>query len=74
MFLIIMYMLIMLTLPLLLSLRFVAELPPWKPFNASLDDSQIRAISLALSAKDIALVHGPPGKEGDQKAKPDSRT
>ena len=44
------------------AFRFVSELPPWRPFNASLDDSQRRAVGLALSAKDIALVHGPPGE------------
>ncbi|GAX76189.1 hypothetical protein CEUSTIGMA_g3633.t1 [Chlamydomonas eustigma] len=41
--------------------RFVDTPPAWQPFNHSLDDSQRRAISLALSAKDVALVHGPPG-------------
>ena len=42
--------------------RFVDNLPPWQPVNQSLDDSQRRAIALALSAKDIALIHGPPGE------------
>lgn len=28
---------------------------------AGLDSSQVRAVSLALSSQDIALVHGPPG-------------
>ena len=36
--------------------------PQWTPLNHNLDESQKRAISLALSAKDIALIHGPPGE------------
>ena len=31
------------------------------PWGAGLDDSQRRAVSLALAAKDYALIHGPPG-------------
>lgn len=41
--------------------RFVDSLPDWKPFNAGLDDSQQAAVARALAAKDMALVHGPPG-------------
>mmetsp|Transcript_21345 Transcript_21345/g.63970 ORF Transcript_21345/g.63970 Transcript_21345/m.63970 type:complete len:157 (+) Transcript_21345:1219-1689(+) len=41
--------------------RFVQPGPSWTPFNNGLDDSQRAAVSLALAAKDIALVHGPPG-------------
>ncbi|MEW5310653.1 MAG: hypothetical protein WDW38_002430 [Sanguina aurantia] len=41
--------------------RFQASLPAWKPFNAGLDASQLAAVSLALAAQDVALVHGPPG-------------
>jgi len=33
----------------------------WKPYNSNLDDSQIAAVDLALSAVDIALIQGPPG-------------
>lgn len=33
----------------------------WLPANRSLDDTQAGAVSLALSAKDVALIHGPPG-------------
>eukprot|EP00955_Chlamydomonas_euryale_P113300 366209-Chlamydomonas_euryale.AAC.5 len=42
--------------------RFVQPGPSWTPFNNGLDDSQRAAVSLALAAKDIALVHGPPGE------------
>lgn len=41
---------------------FVSPPPQWSPMNLSLDESQKRAISLALSAKDVALIHGPPGE------------
>ena len=34
---------------------------PWKPFNAGLDESQRQAVSHALAAQDVALIHGPPG-------------
>ncbi|MBX9682148.1 MAG: AAA family ATPase [Gemmataceae bacterium] len=33
----------------------------WGPLDASLNASQVEAISLALSAKDVAILHGPPG-------------
>jgi len=33
----------------------------WDAVNAGLDDSQKAAVSLALQAKDVALIHGPPG-------------
>ena len=41
---------------------FVSTPPQWSPININLDDSQKRAISLALAAKDVALIHGPPGE------------
>lgn len=41
--------------------RFVASPVEWKPCNGGLDDSQRAAIGLALGAKDVALIHGPPG-------------
>ncbi|KAG2432839.1 hypothetical protein HXX76_008572 [Chlamydomonas incerta] len=41
--------------------QFAAAAPEWKPLNAGLDESQRQAVTLALSAKDLALVHGPPG-------------
>lgn len=34
---------------------------PWTQINPNLDESQIKAVSLALAAKDVALIHGPPG-------------
>jgi ATP-dependent RNA/DNA helicase IGHMBP2 len=34
---------------------------PWMQINPNLDESQIKAVSLALAAKDVALIHGPPG-------------
>lgn len=33
----------------------------WKPFNKTLDLSQMRAVDKALAAQDVALIHGPPG-------------
>mmetsp|Transcript_18952 Transcript_18952/g.52864 ORF Transcript_18952/g.52864 Transcript_18952/m.52864 type:complete len:800 (-) Transcript_18952:678-3077(-) len=41
--------------------EFVPGNASWQPFNKGLDGSQKRAVSLALRAKDIALIHGPPG-------------
>lgn len=41
--------------------RFVACPPSWQPVNARLDASQRAAVSRALAAKDVALIHGPPG-------------
>lgn len=35
--------------------------PVWKAINTRLDDSQLAAISHALAAQDVALIHGPPG-------------
>src|SRR5581483_3718057 len=31
------------------------------PLNATLDDSQQEAVRFSLSAKDVAVIHGPPG-------------
>eukprot|EP00967_Tisochrysis_lutea_P080888 scaffold111308_cov18-Tisochrysis_lutea.AAC.3 len=45
------------------SPRFAATPPAWTPHNAGLDDSQRAAIGLALGAKDVALIHGPPGNK-----------
>ncbi|KAL6763961.1 P-loop containing nucleoside triphosphate hydrolase protein [Haematococcus lacustris] len=41
--------------------RFVSPAPVWKPVNSGLDCSQQAAVSMALAAKDLALIHGPPG-------------
>jgi hypothetical protein len=41
--------------------RFAAAAPAWKPVNSRLDESQRRAVELALRAQDVALIHGPPG-------------
>lgn len=30
-------------------------------FNPQLDDAQRQAVELALRAKDLAIIHGPPG-------------
>jgi len=30
-------------------------------FNSALNDSQVEAVSFALSAEDVAIIHGPPG-------------
>lgn len=45
----------------MLRIRFASNAPPWKPVNARLDASQRAAVSRALSAKHVALIHGPPG-------------
>ncbi len=34
---------------------------PWQALDASLNESQKQAIDIALSAKDLAIIHGPPG-------------
>jgi ATP-dependent RNA/DNA helicase IGHMBP2 len=34
---------------------------PWEPLDASLNESQKQAIVIALSARDLAIIHGPPG-------------
>jgi ATP-dependent RNA/DNA helicase IGHMBP2 len=34
---------------------------PWQPLDSSLNASQIAAISGALQARDLAIIHGPPG-------------
>jgi hypothetical protein len=41
--------------------KFAAAPPPWKAVNSKLDESQKAAVSLALRAQDVALIHGPPG-------------
>ncbi|PNH09678.1 DNA-binding protein SMUBP-2 [Tetrabaena socialis] len=41
--------------------RFAAAPPEVQAFNRGLDQSQLSAVSLALSSQDVALVHGPPG-------------
>ena len=41
--------------------RFSSSIPKWTPINQSLDQSQEKAVELALSALDIAIIHGPPG-------------
>ncbi|KAK9834338.1 hypothetical protein WJX81_008466 [Elliptochloris bilobata] len=41
--------------------RFQEAPVPWTPRIPRLDHSQRAAVSRALAAKDIALVHGPPG-------------
>ena len=43
--------------------RFAAAEPKWTPVNARLDESQRRAVGLALRAHDFALIHGPPGAD-----------
>ena len=39
----------------------VRSVPPFKPINRDLDRSQRDAVSNALEAEDVALIHGPPG-------------
>ncbi|MBL8626478.1 MAG: AAA family ATPase [Myxococcales bacterium] len=34
---------------------------PWQPFDRALDDAQRAAITAALHADQVALIHGPPG-------------
>jgi hypothetical protein len=38
--------------------RFAAAPPAWRPLNPGLDESQRRAVTLALAAQDVALIHG----------------
>ncbi|CAG9467345.1 unnamed protein product [Pedinophyceae sp. YPF-701] len=33
----------------------------WEPIDRGLDDSQVKAVGRALAARDVALIHGPPG-------------
>lgn len=40
---------------------FAPSPPIWKPLNSKLDATQVAAVRLALSAHDVALIHGPPG-------------
>ena len=35
--------------------------PEWTPLDASLNESQRQAVEFALSAEDVAMIHGPPG-------------
>lgn len=37
------------------------KIEPIQPFNKKLNASQIQAIEFALSAEDVAIIHGPPG-------------
>lgn len=37
------------------------KIEPIEPFNKKLNASQIQAIEFALSAEDVAIIHGPPG-------------
>ena len=39
----------------------VGTAPPWTPRDGALEEAQRSAVSLALAAHDVALVHGPPG-------------
>lgn len=39
----------------------VEPTPAWTPFDAGLDLSQMEATDTALGAREVALVHGPPG-------------
>ncbi len=41
-------------------LRF-AEIEPLTPLDSGLNESQIQAVQLCLSAQDVAVIHGPPG-------------
>ncbi|KAK9813817.1 hypothetical protein WJX73_000065 [Symbiochloris irregularis] len=41
--------------------RFLENPRPWKAVNTGLDASQCAAVSRALTAQDVALIHGPPG-------------
>ncbi|EFJ16960.1 hypothetical protein SELMODRAFT_179218 [Selaginella moellendorffii] len=33
----------------------------YEPYNTELDESQVKAVKMALSAQDVMLLHGPPG-------------
>ncbi len=39
----------------------VGRAPAWTPHDAELDEPQRAAVTAALSARDVALIHGPPG-------------
>lgn len=39
--------------------RFAKDLPHVKPYG--LNDTQVKAVNSVLAAKDVAIVHGPPG-------------
>ena len=53
--------------------RCVSSPPAWQPLNPGLDESQQRAVSLALAAQDVALIHGgaggQAGRQGRQRAR-----
>lgn len=38
-----------------------APAPTWTPMDEDLDEAQRRAVTAALAALDVALIHGPPG-------------
>ena len=40
---------------------FASSPPAFTPFNQRLDHSQLAAVSKALAARHVALIHGPPG-------------
>lgn len=46
---------------------FSENAAPWKPVNTGLDESQRAAVARALAAKEVALIHGPPGEGGQLK-------
>jgi len=52
--------------------RFLDAPPAWTPRNAGLDASQRAAVGRALAAKDVALVHGPPGVSAGLTVMPDT--
>ena len=37
------------------------RVPVWQPHDAELDEPQRAAVGAALAARDVALIHGPPG-------------
>ncbi|HEU5059482.1 MAG TPA: AAA domain-containing protein, partial [Kofleriaceae bacterium] len=37
------------------------RVPEWRPHDAELDEPQRAAVGAALAARDVALIHGPPG-------------
>ena len=53
---------------------------PWTPLDSNLNESQRGAVDLALCARDLAIIHGPPGTarqrrwSGDPPGDPSRRT